>query len=147
MELENFRKYLGKEYTIGRFTIDGKYQCEILEDVVRDLNDYNHDGDFTDEGEGKVYSQTAIPCGRYKVTLAYSMKRKRFVPKLHDVPGFTDILIHSGNSAQDSSGCLLCGENKEKGKVLNSRYHEAVITKAVRAALNRRELVFITIKQ
>lgn len=148
MELTLIRKYFNEDYTIGRFYADGIFLCDTLEDKVRELEDINHDGDFADSGEGKVYGKTAIPCGRYRVTLVYSLKRGRQVPLLNSVPGFTSILIHSGNTAEDSEGCILVGENKEKGKVINSRYHETELTNLIRDAINKRnEKIYITIKQ
>ncbi len=147
MKLSLIRKYFKDTYTIGKLLVDGKYECDTLEDKVRELHDINHDGDFNDSGEGKVYGETAIPCGTYRVTLAYSMKRRRYVPKLHDVPGFTNILIHSGNTSEDSSGCVLVGENKESGKVLNSRFREYLLTQKIRNAIMNKQEVWITIEQ
>lgn len=148
MELTLIRKHFNEEYTIGKLYADGKYLCDTLEDKVRELEDINHDGDFMDSGEGKIYGKTAIPCGRYRVTLIYSIKRKRQVPLINSVPGFVGILMHSGNDSEDTEGCVLVGENKQKGKVLNSRYHETVITNLIREAINKRnEKVYITLKQ
>ena len=71
--------------------------------------------------KGKVYAQTAIPAGIYKVTMEYSPKFKRRLPLLHNVPHFIGILIHSGTTEKDSAGCIIIGVNSVKGKVLNSR--------------------------
>jgi len=147
MELTLFRKYLGEKYTIGKLSNGDHYLCETLEDKVRDLQDYNHDGDFDDQEEGKVYGETAIPAGMYRVLFVYSPKFKRWLPYLSDVPGFKGILIHAGNSAKDSSGCLLVGENKIKGGLINSRYHETVICQLISKAIENKEEVYITIKQ
>lgn len=78
----------------------------------------------------KVYSKTAIPTGTYKVTLdvvspKYSTKQQYKaidgkLPRLLDVPGFEGILIHIGNTAADSAGCILVGHNKVRGQVVNS---------------------------
>ena len=91
-----------------------------MEDKVRDLN---KNGVF-DGDEKKVYGETAIPYGTYKVILSYSPKFKRILPELLDVPCFTGIRIHRGNTEKDTAGCLLVGENKVRGKVLNSTYWE-----------------------
>ena len=119
MKLLLDRIYKGKDYTIGRLYIDGVYFCDTLEDTVRDLPE-----------EEKIYSQTAIPAGTYKITLniispKYSLRKSYDwcggrLPRLLNVPFFDGILIHAGNTAKDSAGCILVGENKEKGKVLNS---------------------------
>lgn len=97
-------------YTIGKLYIDGQLMCDTLEDKVRDLSK-----------EKKVYGQTAIPYGTYKVNWTYSPKFKKYMPLIEDVPQFNGVRIHSGNTAKDTLGCILIGENKQKGMVLNSR--------------------------
>ena len=120
MNLELKRIFKGENYTIGRLFIDGEYFCDTLEDPVRQL----------DSVDDKIYSETAIPAGKYKVSMSivspkYS-KRKSYnwcggrLPKLIDVPFFEGILIHSGNTPDHTAGCILVGENKIKGQVINS---------------------------
>lgn len=104
------RKYLADTYTIGDLYIDGVFVANTLEDKVRDLSK-----------EKKVYGQTAIPYGTYKVSWTYSPKFKKYTPLIEDVPQFNGVRIHSGNTAKDTLGCILVGENKQKGMVLNSR--------------------------
>ena len=104
-------------YTIGKLYIDGVYFCDTLEDKVRDLN---KNGVF-DNGEKKVYGETAIPYGTYEVIWSYSPRFKMFTPRLLNVNSFDGVLIHAGNTAADSHGCILVGENKAVGKVLNSK--------------------------
>jgi hypothetical protein len=147
MNIELHRKFFKDTYTIGRIFIDGIYFCDSLEDKVRDLKDINHDGDFTDEGEGKIYGQTAIPCGKYKIGLYWWKKHQRFVPILKSVPGFTGILIHSGATPKDTEGCILVGQNKERGRLTNSPYYATVITQKVKETIDRKELIFITVKE
>lgn len=97
-------------YTIGKLYIDGQYICDTIEDKVRDLSK-----------EKKVYGETAIPYGTYKVLWTYSPRFKKYMPLLENVPYFEGIRIHSGNTAKDSLGCIIVGENKQKGMVINSR--------------------------
>jgi hypothetical protein len=104
-------------YTIGKLYIDGKYICDTIEDKVRDIN---KNGKFDGE-EKKVYGETAIPYGTYEVKWTYSPRFKKYMPELLNVPSFSGIRIHSGNTAADSLGCIIVGENKAVGKVLNSR--------------------------
>lgn len=111
------RVALRDNYTIGKLYINNDYFCDTLEDKVRDKN---KDGDLNDEGETKVWGETAIPYGVYTVKLSYSPKFKRILPRLFNVPHFEGILIHSGNTAKDSHGCILVGQNKVVGKVINS---------------------------
>lgn len=145
MELKLKRIAKREDYTIGRLLINDKYFCDTLEDPVRELKDRNSDGDFDDVGEGKINNHTAIPAGKYKIISTYSNKFKKNTPILLDVPGFTGIRIHSGNTSADTSGCILVGLNKEKGKVLNSREWTQKIYTLIFESLSRNELVTIDI--
>lgn len=117
MKLELKRVALRDTYTIGKLYIDGVYFCDTLEDRVRDLN---KNGIF-DNGEKKVKGETAIPYGLYEVVWAYSPRFKRYTPRLLNVNSFSGVLIHAGNTAKDSEGCILLGQNKVVGKVINSK--------------------------
>lgn len=123
MKLTLRRKFKGPAYTVGDLSVNGKFFCNTLEDAVRALPATCPD---TPRGHPctcreKVREKTAIPAGTYKITLEYSPRFKRRMPRLHDVPHFLGILIHTGNTEADSAGCILVGENTVKGKVLNSR--------------------------
>ncbi len=131
-------------YTIGRLYF-ADCKCDTLEDPVRELLDLNGDGDFNDEGEGKVYGQTAIPAGKYQVKMEMSENFNRLMPYLQDVPGFKYVMIHPGNSAEDTKGCILVGENTIRGKLVNSRAWSDVINAKVTEAENRGEEVWIEI--
>lgn len=117
MKLKLKRIALKDTYTIGKLYIDGEYFCDTLEDKVRDLN---KNGVF-DNGEKKIYGETAIPYGTYNVKWTYSNKFKKYMPLIENVPSFAGIRIHAGNSSADTQGCILVGENKAVGKVLNSK--------------------------
>ena len=105
-------------YTVGRFLIDGTRFCESMEDPDRGLT---QDMSLEEIKKRKVYGETAIPKGTYNVTMTWSPKYKRNMPEVHDVPGFSGVRIHSGNTAEDSHGCILLGRNTQVGKVTNSR--------------------------
>lgn len=112
------RRIARKEtYTIGKLYIDGKYVCDTLEDKDRGLKQTMP---LEEIKQKKVYSQTAIPEGKYQVVWTYSNKFKKCLPLLLNVPGYEGIRIHSGNTENDTSGCLLLGQNKVVGKVINS---------------------------
>ena len=117
MKIKLKRIALKKDYTIGKLYIDDVYFCDTLEDAVRDLN---KNGKF-DNGEKKIYSQTAIPYGTYEVKWTYSPRFKKHTPQLINVPQFEGIRIHAGSYSKDTEGCILLGENKKVGMVLNSR--------------------------
>lgn len=117
MKLILKRIALKPKYTIGKLYIDDNYFCDTLEDTVRDLN---KDGKF-DNGEKKIKGKTAIPYGTYEIKWTYSPRFKKYTPQLMNVPSFEGVRIHSGNSSKDTEGCLLLGENKKVGMVLNSK--------------------------
>ena len=114
MKLKLVRKYKCPNYTIGHLYINDKYFCDTLEDKVRQL----------DSIEDKIKHKTAIPKGKYKVVVTMSPRFKRLLPLLLNVPFFEGIRIHRGNDENDTSGCIIVGENKIKGKVINSTYYE-----------------------
>lgn len=153
MELIVRRLYLKDKYTIGKLYINGEYECDTLEDKVRD---FNKDGDLLDEGEQKIYGDTAIPFGRYEVTLnvmspKYSKRStylwcNGFLPRLLNVPHFEGILIHAGNTANDSAGCLLVGENKVKGRLVNSMGTLKNLYAKLKKASDKGEKIWITIE-
>lgn len=120
MKLTLKRIALRQTYTIGKLYIDGVYFCDTIEDKVVDVD---KSGKF-EGNEKKVYGESAIPYGIYKVIVTLSPRFKRFLPELINVPNFDFIRIHAGNTAKDSHGCIIVGQNKEVGKVLNSRFYE-----------------------
>lgn len=87
----------GPEATIGSLAVDGEWLCWTLEDTVRE------------PGAPKVYGATAIPTGTYHIIVNLSPRLKKRMPRLLNVPGFDGILIHKGNDAGDTSGCILVG--------------------------------------
>lgn len=144
MELLLKRIYKGDKYTIGKLYIDGEWFCDTIEDVVRSLP---KDCLYTSKGRNceckeKVYGETAIPAGTYKVILSYSNRFKRILPEILNVPHFLGIRIHRGNTEQDSAGCIILGENKVKGKVINSTPYE---TKLVKLLENQKNITITII--
>lgn len=115
-------------YTIGRLYINGQYFCDTLEDIDRGLTSNMSEEQIKNI---KVYGQTAIPKGRYKInmnTVSPKFKNRTWakpwggkLPRLEEVPGYEGVLIHVGNTKEDTLGCILVGENKVKGQVINSR--------------------------
>lgn len=142
MKLLLKRRFLGESYTIGSLYIDGVYFCDTLEDKVRDIN---KNGTFDGE-EKKVMGLTAIPYGEYPVIVNFSPKFKRNLPRLGGVPHFDGILIHRGNTDTDSSGCILVGENKVKGKVINSTAYELRLTERLTDVQLSKEPITIEIE-
>lgn len=127
MKLELIRRYRKSGYTIGSLLVDGVKFCDTLEDTDRGL----HVGMTSKEIKAnKVPGKTAIPTGVYTVnmnTVSPRLKNKSWarlyggiVPRLECVPGFVGVLIHPGNTAADTEGCILVGRNTEVGKVTQS---------------------------
>lgn len=116
-------------YTIGRLYINDTYVCDTLEDKDRGLTQTMSLKDITSI---KVKGQTAIPSGRYAVNLDMVSPRfgcKAFyknicngtLPRIENIPGFSGVLIHCGNSEKDTEGCILVGYNKKVGMVVDSQ--------------------------
>ncbi len=124
------RIFKGEKYTIGKLYVDGEYFCDTLEDKVRNL-----------PVEKKVMHETAIPAGEYEVRITYSPKFKRNLPLLLGVPYFTGIRIHRGNTPGGTSGCILVGENKVKGMVVNSTPYEEYLVKYLSGKYTEIEII------
>ena len=155
MELTLKRIALRSEYTIGKIYVDGEYVCDTIEDTVRYLD---KDGKFAN-GEVKIPGKTAIPYGRYGVTMkvkspkysnftkySWAKKYDGYLPRLLNVPHFDGVLIHVGNSALGSEACVLVGENKVVGKVINSvNTFRRLMDEYLVPAKKRNERIVITI--
>lgn len=127
IKLKLQRTFKGVSYTIGKLYLNDKYFCDTLEDTDRGLRSTMS----VEEIEKiKVYSQTAIPTGTYKIdmnTVSPKFKDRAWakpyggkLPRLINVKGYSGVLIHVGNKPEDTLGCILVGENKVKGQVINS---------------------------
>lgn len=116
------------KYTIGNLYIDGEWFCNTLEDTDRNLT---QNMSLEEIRKLKIYGQTAIPIGTYKINMsvvspkfksrAWAKPYNGMIPRLENVPGYEGVLIHPGNSADDSIGCILVGYNTVKGQVLRSQ--------------------------
>ncbi len=101
--------------TIGHLFYNGKLECFTLEDVVRELPGQS-------VSDWKVPGQTAIPRGIYKIVIMPSPKfGNKPMPRLMNVPGFDGILIHPGNTAADTEGCILVGQTRSISEIFKSR--------------------------
>ena len=153
MELELRRIARRDTYTIGRLSIDGAYFCDTCEDRDRGLR---QDLPVSVNQVKKIRGQTAIPVGRYRVSLGvkspkYSKKKQYaacngYLPRLINVPAFDGILIHIGNTAADSEGCILVGRNKKVGMVLESTTTFWQLYDRLQTADRKGETIYITVK-
>lgn len=127
MKIRLKRVFKGNNYTIGNLSIDGKFECDTLEDPDRGLTSSMSLEEIKSK---KVYGNTAIPYGIYKIDMgtvspkfndrAWAKFCNGKLPRLIDVKGYEGVLIHVGNKPEDTLGCILLGENKTKGQVINS---------------------------
>ena len=127
MKLTLKRIFKGPRYTIGKLFINGVYECDTLEDQDRGLTSQMS---LEEIKAKKVYGVTAIPTGTYSINMttvspkfkdrAWAKPYKGILPRLENVKGYEGVLIHVGNKAEDTLGCILVGENKVKGQVINS---------------------------
>lgn len=138
MKITLNRNARGATYTTGILSIDGQFECYTLEDQVRDLGP---------NGEGKVMGDTAIPAGTYNVIINLSPRFKRKMIRLLDVPHFTGILIHGGNTVKDSAGCILVGQQLKGATIVGGTSTPAIraLQAKVQAALDKGEKVSIQI--
>ena len=130
-------------YTIGKMYINGAYFCDTLEDTDRGLKDTMQVNEILAK---KIKAQTAIPTGKYDVILTFSPRFKRVLPLLLNVKCYEGVRIHAGNTAEDTEGCLLVGENKERGKVINSRATLEKLMSVLLECEKRKEKVTILIE-
>ena len=137
------RHALKAGYTIGRMEVNGRYFCDTLEDTDRGLRESMTEDEIA---ALKVKGATAIPTGTYRIDMQTRSPRfGRVLPRLVSVKGYAGVLIHSGNTAADTEGCILVGENRERGKVLNSRATLEHLLVFLRAAQAEGEEIELTI--
>ena len=142
-------------YTIGKLYIEGKYFCDTVEDKDRHLDQKMP---LSKIKEVKVAAVTAIPTGTYNVRMdvvspKYSLKpwfvsncHGARMPRLENVPGWSGVLIHPGNTAKDSEGCILVGKNDVVGMVTNSKATFLSLYNKMYAAYKRGEKIELTIR-
>lgn len=153
MKLRVERRWPKGTYTIGRLYIDGLYYCNTLEDADRGLKQTDS---LSYIKSRKVANETAIPKGTYKVAMNVTSPKysasswywslcQGKVPRLLNVPGFDGILIHTGNNALQTSGCLLVGKNTKVGQLTESKDTFKKIYKLMKAAFDSGEEITIEI--
>ena len=153
MEIKVKRIARKEAYTIGKMYVDGAYVCDTLEDKDRGLTSNMSVAQIC----GVIlYVETAIPTGRYLVDMKTVSPRfggraqyqfcKGRLPRLCNTPGYQGVLIHIGNTAKDTDGCILVGENKAVGQVLNSTATFRKVYAKLKAADERGERIWITIE-
>ena len=153
MELKLERKWKKEAYTIGVISVNGVRFSESVEDKDRGLWQGMNEMAIK---MMKIAGETAIPTGTYEVVLSVSPKFKSkswaakyngLVPEIKNVPGFSGVRIHPGSNANSTEGCIIPGDNKVKGGVINSqkRYFE-LMDKYIVPAWERKERIQLIIE-
>jgi Family of unknown function (DUF5675) len=101
-------------FTLGKMYIDGQLAAYTCEDAVREKPGLPVE-------HWKRPGESAIPRGTYRVIITFSSRFQKHLPLLLDVPGFSGIRIHAGNTEKDTEGCILVGTGRAKESVTNSR--------------------------
>ena len=140
MELILTRIAKRKTYTIGRLAVNNEYFCDTLEPTWRDYKN----------GAYKIKGKSAIPEGRYAIVITWSPRMKKWLPLLVGDQDFNKkwqgVRIHAGNTEKDTEGCILVGQNREVGKVLDSRLWLYRLKEKITEAKERNEPVWLTVK-
>jgi len=142
MELYLKREVFTDTSTIGSLSIDGQFECYILEDKDRGLKDTMP---LVEIVAHKIYGKTAIPYGRYEVDWTLSQRFKIMMPILLNVKGYDGIRIHKGNTEIDSLGCLLCGRKRANNMISESTFATNQLYTKIQTAKSRGQKIFITI--
>jgi len=123
------REIKAPTFTLGKLQV-GKLELNTCEDAIRDH---------------KIAGITAIPEGTYKIIVNFSQRFQKHLPLLLDVPNFSGVRIHSGNTAVDTEGCILVGTTRTKGGVANSRYAMGLLMEEMQKAIDLGDNVWIEI--
>lgn len=153
MKIRVERRWKKPTYTIGRLYVDGIYYFNTLEDTDRGLKQTDS---LSYIKSRKVYQETAIPTGTYKITMNVTSPKysasawywnlcKGKVPRLLDVPGWEGVLIHTGNNALQTAGCLLVGKNTKVGQLTESKVCFQQLYKLMKSAADKGEEITIEI--
>ena len=150
MQLTLVRTDRQPNYTIGSLFINGEFFCYTLEDTDRYLTS---DMPLEDIQSKKIYGKTAIPKGVYFIdmnTVSTKFKDRLWakpydgkLPRLLNVPGYEGILIHVGNTVEDTSGCILVGTEYSDGFLRNSA---SAFASLMSVLTNTKEPIIITIQ-
>lgn len=136
LALRLVRDIEGVSCTHGSLYVNGVFQCYTLEDTDRKM----------EAGGTKVYAQTAVPRGNYKLVLDLSTRFGKIMPHILNVPGFSGIRIHAGNTDKDTEGCILVGTVRTVNAVRNSRIAYGKLMTILEDAFARNEPITITIE-
>lgn len=136
MELKLLREQTTRDYVQGHLYINGIYFCDTLEDTCRPIRDIRD----------KIVGRTAIPAGEYPVLWTKSPKFRRYLPELREVPWFSGIRIHAGNTPEDTRGCILVGKRYRDGFISASKATLEALCMRISSAIARGDTCRIIVK-
>lgn len=131
MNLLLLRNKSEESFTLGELFLNAEHFCYTVEDVVRNV---------------KIPGKTAIPAGIYRIIINMSNRFKKELPLLLDVPNFQGVRIHSGNTAEDTEGCIIVGLQRTANGVADSRVAMDMLMQAMRASIAKGNEVIINIR-
>lgn len=130
MKIEVKRDVRNEKFTLGKMYIDGEFFCYTLEDPVR-------------QAGVKIYGDTAIPALSYEVVMSFSEKFRKPLPLLLDVPGFSGVRMHGGNTVKDTLGCVLVANNRDTGRGVIWGSASEALKQKISSAVNKERVVII----
>jgi len=139
VELLVKRDRFNPKQTLGRLFINGKFECYTLEDTVREVKGAPVES-------WKIPHETAIPRGRYAVQITWSERFQKKMLQVMDVPGFSGVRLHAGNTEENTDGCILLGDIRFATYIGASRIAVGRVYGKVEAAFTRGEEVWLTVE-
>lgn len=138
MQLRLIRDEFNDDCTLGKIYNGDMFCCYSLEDTVREIS--------LPVERWKVKGMTAIPRGRYHVMITFSNRFQKYLPELQDVPGFTGIRIHAGNTSADTEGCILVGMQRSGSRLYDSRVAMRALQSQIEKAIREGQRVWLTVE-
>ena len=143
MEIKVKRKQFLNDRTIGELFIDDKFFCKTLEDTYRGLKNTMSNAEID---KIKLVGKTACPSGRYRLILSFSIKLKRFLPLILDVPRGKGVRLHKGSGPEYTNACVLLGFKINKENRLREYQEAEIELMKILETANKKEPLYITIE-
>lgn len=136
MNLTLIRDKFTSDFTLGTLSESGVFLGYTCEDTDRHM----------EVGGKKIHGRTAIPRGRYQCVLSKSARFKRVMPEVLNVPGFSGVRIHGGNTHEDTEGCPLLGLERTANGVRSCAAPNAELIRLMESSAKRGEEVWLSVE-
>ena len=131
---------IGALYQISGDTSLSERWCWTCEDVIREKPGQP-------VGAWKIPGSTAIPEGMYRVVMTPSVRfHGKVLPLLLDVPGFSGVRIHPGNTSADTEGCILPGDSTDGTNVMSSHLAFGIVAARIHECIRQDEQVYLEVR-